>query len=243
MTDRFQTLCHMTEELSGFTLQWFKRLQDVEQETKGDADYVSKVDREAEAMARSIIKERFPEDRIVGEEEGGEACQDYWVIDPVDGTVNFLSGLAYWGVSLAYVEDGKPRYGAIALPALGMFLSGGGEHDLHVRGPFPQLVDPSPKAFGIGRNPIWAHQARQKLETELEQKGYHIVSLGSCSASLAMVATGRLAGYIENDIKIWDCAAGHILCNAAGASSRIENGAADHSAHISAGWDAPLPTG
>ncbi len=237
MTDRFETLALMVEELGEFTLRWFERLQDIEPELKGEADYVSMVDREAETLARNIIGERFPEDRIIGEEHGGGPCDDYWVIDPVDGTVNFLSGLAYWGVSLAYVEAGKPKYGAIALPALGVLLLGGGEHPLRVYGPFPKLSQPDPKAFGIGRNPTWSAQDRVALETSLEKEGYHIVSLGSCSAALAMVATGRLAGYIEHDIKIWDCAAGHVLCEASGARSQIKSGTKEHSAHIEAAWN------
>ncbi|MBC6416711.1 MAG: hypothetical protein GDA47_02670, partial [Rhodospirillales bacterium] len=71
------------------------------------ADYVSHVDRTAETLAVDMIKAAGPGDAVIGEENGGADGECCWIVDPVDGTANFLSGLALWAVSIAFVENGE----------------------------------------------------------------------------------------------------------------------------------------
>lgn len=235
--NRLNVLQDIVEHLNEFTLEWFNRLHDVKVEAKGTADYVSKVDRDAESIARRMICEAFPNDHIVGEEYGGTHQGDFWVIDPIDGTTNFLSGLPFWAVSIAYIQDGEPYFGAVALPALGLMMSACVDDRLIVKGPLMPLIENTELAFGIGRNPSWKTSHRVNLETKLEEKGYCIVGLGSCASALAMVAVGRLAGYVEYNIKLWDCAAGHVLCRAAGASAFIHPTGDHHSTNVVASWE------
>jgi myo-inositol-1(or 4)-monophosphatase len=218
---RYEHLKHVTQEVAEYCLQGFGDLANVRVEDKGPADYVSEIDRQAEHLARTLIGRMFPHDAVMGEENGGAQAPAYWIIDPVDGTANFLSGLPLWAVSIAYIVDGVPVLGAIALPAMKMFLFGGVDRALESIGSMPSLEDRAPLVFGIGRNPGWETKHRQRVEEELEQQGFHVVTLGSCATSLAFVATGRLAGYIENHIHLWDCAAGHALCLAAGRNCEI----------------------
>ncbi len=235
--DRFELMCDITKQLATFSRGWFEQLHDVEIESKGHADYVSSVDRKAETIARAMISELFPEDEILGEEFGGSIEPTCWVVDPVDGTANFLSGLPFWSVSIAYIEDGIPVHGAVALPALDVLIHAGKENPLTVSGSLPALTSGQAVAFGIGRNLHWSRSHRNELETNLENAGFNIVSLGSCAASLAMVAAGRLAGYVEHNTQIWDCAAGHVLCNSAGALSTIQTNNEDGTTNVIASWD------
>ena len=88
-----------------------KKLGQVEQ--KGHQDYVSEVDRKIEAMIRDKVIEAFPGDVVLGEELGGQTGDSLWVVDPIDGTSNFVRGQNFWCVSIAYLRDGKPVIGVI----------------------------------------------------------------------------------------------------------------------------------
>ena len=216
-----EALLGVTGAVGALSLRAFNALDSLTVETKGPADYVSRADREAETLARRLLADAFPGDPVLGEEQGGTVADRYWIVDPIDGSANFLSGLPVWAVSIARIENGRPVLGAIALPALGLIVSGGTRAAFSAKGEWPARVGSAPLAFGIGRNPHWPAEARAKLEAELESEGHHIVALGSCAASLALVALGRLAGYVEHHTRPWDAAAGHAICEAAGIASTL----------------------
>ncbi|WP_064682877.1 inositol monophosphatase family protein [Rhizobium bangladeshense] len=221
LTARLATLHEVVSKVAAFTLERFHGREGWTVETKGPADYVSAVDRDAETLARRLLADDVPGYLVVGEEHGGDAAGDYWLIDPVDGTANFISGIPVWSVSIAYVLAGKPVLGAVALPALGTILWAASDGALNVDGPLQTIEANVSAAFGTGRNRVWPTERRVEVEAEIEAAGYHVVRLGSCAAALALVATGRLAGYIEYGTNLWDCAAGHVLCLAAKKPSLI----------------------
>ncbi|AGS24534.1 inositol monophosphatase family protein [Rhizobium etli] len=221
---RLNLLQHVAAEVAAFALADFRNISQIAIETKGEADYVSTVDRDAERLARRLIHARFPDDAIVGEEQLGDAQGDHWLIDPIDGTANFLSGIPFWAVSIAYVRDNAPVLGAVALPALDTLFWASVDGPLYAKGPVSPVGGARPIAFGIGRNRTWPIAHRLEVEASLEAQGFHIVCLGSCAAALAMVAAGRLAGYVEHGTNLWDCAAGHVLCRAANRPSAIYPG-------------------
>lgn len=89
-------------------------------EQKADLSPVTVADRAIEAALRSAIEERFPGHGILGEEMGRlEGGRELWVIDPIDGTKSFVTGMPLFGTLIAYLEDGLPRAGIIEMPALG----------------------------------------------------------------------------------------------------------------------------
>ena len=88
-------------------------------ESKGRGDWVTSVDREAEAAATSILRMATPEIPILAEEAGGTRAERFWVVDPLDGTTNFVLGFPMVGVSVALVESGQPTVGVVSAPELG----------------------------------------------------------------------------------------------------------------------------
>src|ERR1700716_2791784 len=88
-------------------------------ERKGVGDYVTVVDRAAEAAAVALLREAEPTIGVLAEERGGEVSARMWVIDPLDGTTNFMLGFPEVGVSIALVEDGVPGIGVVTAPLTG----------------------------------------------------------------------------------------------------------------------------
>ncbi|MDX1655193.1 MAG: inositol monophosphatase, partial [Candidatus Competibacteraceae bacterium] len=94
----------------------FHNLASLTVEAKGHQDPVSEADRAVERLIVERIRARFPQDTVLGEEYGGRPGRAVWVIDPIDGTANFLRGLPFFCVSIAFVEDGVIRVGVIFDP-------------------------------------------------------------------------------------------------------------------------------
>lgn len=100
------------------TLKYFRRQP--ETSTKSDGSYVTIADREAEAYLRQRIAERFPDDGVLGEEEGEREGRSgrRWILDPIDGTFAFVHGVPFYGVLIALEIDGEPSVGVVNIPAL-----------------------------------------------------------------------------------------------------------------------------
>jgi myo-inositol-1(or 4)-monophosphatase len=105
------------------TLNYFRKQP--ETSTKSDGSYVTIADREAEAYLRKHIGERFPDDGIVGEEEGETEGRSgrRWILDPIDGTFAFVHGVPFYGVLIALEIDGEISVGVINIPVLGEIVS------------------------------------------------------------------------------------------------------------------------
>ena len=97
-----------------------------EAEAKGAGDYVSAVDRRSETEVRGVLEDATPDVPLLGEEEGGRRGDRYWVVDPLDGTTNFLHGFPINAVSVALVELGRPVVGVVHAPFLGETISTSG---------------------------------------------------------------------------------------------------------------------
>jgi len=208
---------------------------------KSPGDFVSDADRALEIALCERLRLAFPGDGLCGEEFGGRPVGTYWMIDPIDGTSNFLSGLPLWCISIARMTNDVPHLGAINAPALGLSAAGGPGIGFKVRGTTALPCERSRPCFGVGRNANWSATERALLESRLESRGFNIVSLGSCAVSLLFVALGRLSGYLEIGCDgIWDPAGGIALCRANGirADFRI---ARDSTVDVKAGLSAEFP--
>ena len=106
----------MTVEAGQLALDWFNRRDTLQVALKGPQDYASEADAAVERLLARRLAEAFPEDQFLGEEEGGEVGDQVWVVDPIDGTANFVRGVTRFCVSVAFVAGGTVQLGAIFSP-------------------------------------------------------------------------------------------------------------------------------
>lgn len=186
-------------------------------------DVVTEMDIAAEKLITGYLAEQRPEDGFLGEEgasiEGTSGVR--WVIDPLDGTVNYLYGLPTWAVSIAAERDGETVVGVVEVPMRGetyrAVLGGGafsGDRRLRCR-PAPPL-DQALVATGFNYvHAVRSHQAdvAQRLIPRLRD----IRRSGSAAVDLCDVAAGRLDGYYERGLNPWDLAAGDLIARESGA--------------------------
>ncbi|MEU0494472.1 inositol monophosphatase family protein [Mycobacterium sp. NPDC006124] len=191
-------------------------------------DPVTIVDTETERLLRERLAELRPGDPIVGEEEGGSAVghsgQPTWVLDPIDGTVNFLYGLEAYAVSVGVQVDGRSVAGAVANVPTGEIFSaarGSGAYltreDTTTRLQCNAVVDVSMALVGTG---FGYAPERRRIQAEVLARLIPVVRdvrrVGSCALDLCMVAAGRLDAYYELGVNVWDWAAGALIAEEAG---------------------------
>lgn len=188
---------------------------------KGTQDWVSEADRNVETFIRQKIAEAFPEDGIYGEEHDptiGYSGFD-WVIDPIDGTTNFVNGIPAWTIVLAGVSGGQTQIGVIFEPNVN-------ETYVAVQGEGATLNgQPMKVASGVAlasgtisvgySNRVEAAHVIPVIAALVERGAlYHRNASGALS--LAYVAAGRLLGYVEEHMNAWDCLAGQLMIAEAG---------------------------
>jgi len=189
-------------------------------ESKGERqDWVSVADHAVERHVRDALAARFPEDSILGEESGGAVSDRVWVVDPIDGTLNFVHGMRYWCVSIAYIERGVRSVGAIYDPSLDeLFVGAAGEGALCNGAPMrvsacASLDDALISQGYVHRHDLETHLA---LRGALLSGGAAVKDPGAGALMLAHVAAGRFDGFYEPHMHPWDASAGLLLIEEAG---------------------------
>jgi myo-inositol-1(or 4)-monophosphatase len=185
-------------------------------------DLVTAVDKASERWLVDQIKRDRPADGVLGE-EGGErrgTSSVRWVLDPIDGTVNFVLGLPQYAVSVAAEVDGQILAGAVCNPATAeMFhaVHGGGAWLDGRRLTGPRHVELARAVIGTGFSYDRARRGRQAtVVAELLPRIADIRRQGSAALDLCAVAAGRLDGYFEVGLNLWDYAAGALVASEAG---------------------------
>lgn len=114
-----QFVLNLCDEIDQYTLSSFEK-REFSVMTKADLSPVTEIDQETERRIRTAIEKEFPEDSIEGEEYGIESNQSSrsWIIDPIDGTKNYLRGIPVWGTLIALCVDGQPVLGVVSAPSL-----------------------------------------------------------------------------------------------------------------------------
>jgi myo-inositol-1(or 4)-monophosphatase len=189
-------------------------------ESKGERqDWVSVADHAVESHVRDALAAQFPQDSILGEESGGAVSDRVWVVDPIDGTLNFVHGMRYWCVSIAYIERGARRLGAIYDPSLDeLFLGATGQRatcngqPIHVSA-CASLDDALISQGYVHRHDLKTHLA---LRGTLLAGGAAVKDPGAGALMLAHVAAGRFDGFYEPHMHPWDASAGLLLIEEAG---------------------------
>lgn len=187
-------------------------------------DLVSDADRLAEAAVREVISSRRPGDSVLGE-EGGEAATGgpvRWVVDPLDGTVNYLYGLPTWGVSIAAEVDGAVVAGVVTNPCAGETYAAALGHGATLNGTVISVSDARELATAlVATGFAYAADLRRRQADVLAGLLPVVRDIrrgGSAALDLAAVAAGRIDAYYETGLGPWDVAAGRLLVAEAGGS-------------------------
>lgn len=228
MKDILEVAAQAAREAGELLMENLGRVQSIT--TKEDNSHVTEVDQASERMIRTRISEAFPDHAVLGEEEGGsvEGAEYVWVVDPLDGTHNYIAGIPLFGVSIGVIVEGAFAFGAVCMPfqdELYLAESGYGatkngdaikvsecgtvpEASLVMDSGFRHMDDGS---FGALRN--------------LAPKTFNARVFGCSAGNLTMLAEGRIDLIVEFDDKPWDYAGGvAVLLEAGGCVTDTRGG-------------------
>ena len=192
---------------------------------KSKRDVVTEVDYASERLILDAIRERYPEDAILAEESGshdgsgraGRRARRRWVVDPLDGTVNYANGIPYFCVSVGLVDDGRPSVGVVFDPLRDDLYAADADGPATLNG--EPITASDKELLGdfvvslaiIGRGGIGRERTIGR-EIRIPRR------MGSAALSLAYVASGRFDAFVQNGgLSLWDVAAAGLVCERAGA--------------------------
>lgn len=229
LDDLLDVACAAAGAGAEVALAWWTRASELRIEEKAASDdLVSQADRDAERAVRAILYQHRPGDGVLGEEDGSTTGRSalQWIVDPIDGTTNYLYGRPDWAVSVAAtrIGDGRLLAAAVAEPALGRLTSarlGGGirggatqaggctvlrdrVHELH-----HAIIELN---LGRGDQKVYAGRMLDALVPRVRD----VRRGGSAASALAQLATGRADAVWAPGLQPWDCAAGLLLASEAG---------------------------
>ena len=215
LNERLQLAIEIARQAGELTLQYFQQ-DNYEVEHKADESPVTIADQQAEQLLRDKIASNFPNDGIIGEEHGDqEGSSDYcWVLDPIDGTKSFISGVPLYGTLVAVVHEQQSVIGVIFMPALNEMIYAatgqGAWHVLNNGSPTQARVSTtaSLSEATLVTTQIDSFAERQAMEAfhGLEKQARIARTWGDCYGYL-LVATGRAEVMVDPIMNLWDAAA------------------------------------
>lgn len=220
---RLRAAKEIAREAGRTALAWFRNPDALEVVAKGRQDFVSQADHAVEKLIRERLQGFFSEDGFLGE-EGGAAMNNrdadgVWVVDPIDGTTNFINRVPVWCVSIAYVLRGRIEVGVVYDPnADELFAARRGHGAFCGETPISTSAADSltQGTVGVGYSTRTSGATAVDSIRRLLEAGGIYQRNGSGALMLAYVGAGRLLGYLEAHINAWDCLAGILLVREAG---------------------------
>ncbi len=202
----------------------FGEVEQLQVSLKGPADFVSAADRRAEQIIYEELRRARPRWGLLMEESGrhpGEESDHLWVVDPLDGTTNFLHGLPHWAISIALMRGGEILAGVVYDPVKNELFTaekGAGAflNDRRIRVSARRDLGSALIACGL---PVRNWEGRRHFTNQMNRVADEVAGirrLGTASLDLAYVAAGRQDGFWEFGLKPWDMAAGILLVREAG---------------------------
>lgn len=215
--------------------RWAGRIDILAADTKGFSDFVSRVDTESQRAALSVIRGRHPGHLVLAEEEGEDGVDipgdgtPLWVVDPLDGTTNYLHGHPSYGASVALVVEGEPVAACVHAPATsetwwGYRGGGAWRNGRRISVSRPRGWEQSLVATGFMFRGEADLEGFSRQLTRVKAAGAGIRRCGAAALDLCYVADGRYEGFWEHFLNPWDYAAGWLLVEeAGGATGRVED--------------------
>lgn len=204
----------------------FSEIENLQISSKSAADFVTMSDVKAEEIIHSILKKSFPDYSILGEEngfDGDESCEHIFVIDPIDGTTNFIHSIPHFAIHISYMNNGETVATVIYDPIKDeMFKAQKGKgaylNDTRIRVSNRSRMHESLFACGIPFKGIneEKHEEFLKKCLNIMQVSSGLRRFGAATLDLAYVAAGRYEGFFEYGLNIWDICGGLLLIKEAG---------------------------
>lgn len=222
LSRRFQFGLALIRDAGTLAHGYFKQLETLTIKSKGLQDMASEADLNTELLIKERLEKAFPEDAFLGEETGITAFgedQGIWVVDPIDGTQPFVSGMSSWCVSIAFVKANVLQFGMVYAPDRDELFAGGVDFPATLNG---KPVDRHPGQSiregicAVGYSPRVSPEAFVPMFERFLKQGGMFYRDGSGALALCYIAAGRLLGYIEQHINSWDCLGAIAVIRAAG---------------------------
>ena len=202
-----------------------KKVQKLSIVKKGPMDYVTEVDQKVEKLVFDEIRKYYPEDNFLGEESGHEInnSETTWVLDPIDGTTNFIHGYPQYCISLACVINGQTKHAVIIDPTRREEFSASKGKGAQLNGERIRVSKRSNLKDALLGNTSHTSESQEYTFDNiasfraLYKYGLTIRRSGCSALDLAYVAAGKLDGFWANGLAIWDVAAGMLIAEEAGA--------------------------
>ena len=202
----------------------FGEIENLQVSTKGPGDFVTSADKRTEKILIEELQRAHPEYGIITEEKGiinKSNTDNRWVIDPIDGTMNFLNGIPQFAISIGYEEKGEITCGVIFNPIINeMFVaekgSGAYLNNSRIRVSNKKKIK---DALLVTGGPKRASKIKSKIFSEyinVSNEVSNVRKFGSAALDMAYVACGRFDGYWQRELNYWDIAAGVIVIKEAG---------------------------
>ena len=202
----------------------FGELENLQVSSKAPGDFVSSADKRTEKVIIDELQKAHPEFGIITEETGiinKSNINNRWIIDPIDGTMNFLNGIPQFAISIAYEENQEVKCGVIFNPISNeMFLAEKGNgaflNNSRIRVSSKKKIKDSIMVTG---GPRFSSNIKEKIFSEyinVSKKVSNVRKFGSAALDMAYVASGRFDGYWQRELNYWDIAAGIIIVQEAG---------------------------
>ena len=202
----------------------FGEIENLQVTAKGPGDFVSSADKRTEKILIDELQKAHPDYCIVTEESGvinGSNIKQRWIIDPIDGTFNFLNGVPQFAISVAYEENNEILCGVILNPVTNeMYCAEKGNgaylNNSRIRVSKKKKVKDSLLVTG---GPKQTSKIKKQIFSEyieISNKSSNVRKFGSAALDMAFVACGRFDGYWQREINLWDVAAGVVIVKEAG---------------------------
>jgi myo-inositol-1(or 4)-monophosphatase len=202
----------------------FGEIENLQVSAKGPGDFVTSADKRTEKILIDELQKAHPEYGIVTEETGiinKSNRKNRWIIDPIDGTLNFLNGVPQFAISIGYEENGEIKCGVIFNPISNeMFCAEKGNgaylNNGRIRVSNKKRIN---DALLVTGGPKGASKIKDKIFSEyikVSNNVLHVRKFGSAALDMAYVACGRFDGFWQRELNYWDIAAGIIILKEAG---------------------------
>ena len=220
LNERAVTVADIARQAGAIAQQ--HRRQGLEIDNKGVQDFVTQADRAVESLISDQLLAHYPEEGIFGEEhQPRNSDAGTWVIDPIDGTTNYIKGMDYWCISIAFVYNNEILLGCVYAPDKDALYLAIKDQGVTLNGKkLAKLADVSPHkaVIGIGRSNRCEFSGYLAAVEFLHQQSIDYRRFGSAALTLAQVASAEVDGYYEAHLNSWDACAGWLIASEAGAN-------------------------